>query len=200
MAKRTADAAVYYVKRLRRPDTAFVIVNFFPWPQGPELTRMTLDAADVADLLEARNGEELWRPDDGEGEVECFFEIHKSNVVLEINESGEGQSYHKDTQLILCESEDDAVSRARIHYDVEHNRDADEREAEHKQFIEKHGEGCDMDEVVCPRCKVSAEACEEAFADELRRDGSVLMTHSQYGTAFSIYKFDWDTLRIHLAK
>jgi hypothetical protein len=149
----------------------FVVIDIPNWPGRPEITQVILDKTEI----ERQNVRELEVED---GQVVCelqegFIELEPGNVLLRVDESGQGGSYTELWQLFVFEDIEDALEHAGAVYDEEHNRDDD--------FPNK-ADGCST-------CQVSRVKCREQFIMNLRRDKSAELVYCNNFFAFHLFDF-----------
>src|ERR1044071_8692382 len=122
--------------------TRYAILHFLPWPQGTEIEFVE----ELQQHLKPVDKDEYSRL--SSREKKAFVVLEPGNVLLEIHESGGGESYHEHCEIRFCESIDDALEFAGDWYDTEHD--------DH-----------------CPRCLVSPEDCKREMQETLQKEGGV---------------------------
>src|SRR5438067_2375358 len=128
MAKRHADemddCCYYFVKRRKDADVRFLVLTLDPVPGArPSLDELTADVAAIANLEEARVD-----PFDfsvSAASDACFLEVRASNVLLFVQEDGDGGSYSMSRELYLCHDMAHARGIARCFFADEHSREGE---------------------------------------------------------------------------
>jgi hypothetical protein len=156
------------------PTSIFVVLDVPNWPGRPEVTQITCDKKEI----ERQNLQEL-RVENGqlvcpEWLDEGFVALESGNVLLRVDESGQGGSYTELWQLFVFEDIEDALEHAGDVYDEEHNRDDD---------FPTDADGC-------PTCQLNRDKCREEFLQNLRRDKTAELVYCHNFFAFHLYLTD----------